>query len=57
MFIIQNNKIIKLFTIHVNLQLKILQYIKLILNNKKYPYFTNTYIPHIPTNSIQKTFT
>lgn len=56
-FVIQNSRIVELFTVHVDLQLGILQCIRLVLNNRKYPYFTDTCIPHMPTDSIQKTFT
>lgn len=56
-FVIQNSRIVELFTVHVDLQLGILQCIKVVLNNRKYPYFTDTCIPHMPKNFIQKTFT
>lgn len=52
----QNSRIVELSTVRVDLQLGILQCIKVVLNNRKYPYFTDTCIPHIPKNSIQKTF-
>lgn len=40
---IQNSRIVELFTVHIDIQLGILQCIRLVLSNRKYPYFTDVY--------------